>query len=1289
MESFMARLPIPFLHRAKAASIALWLLLAGSTLHAAPFSRWFSYNQPDGVTIQLWGRGDEFQSVFETPDGYTAVFNSDTLSHQYARLSTDGESLLASGLDVGKGDPARIGLTKHLRIRPESAMRQLREKRMAWEQKTGLAQRWATMKAGTSAQKNNVAAAPTSAITGARIGIVIPICFKDSPADNEIKPTMEEIRGYYNGDMGSIKTFFLDNSNGLLNITHNVTTKWIRVSREKAYYDDRTKKYSVQGKLLIDEALDLLLKNPSEYGLSDMIRNVTTDGDGNIDSVSIIYYGVSQNIDDKALYPHQSSRDEPASLGSGKKIKNYAFTDCGKSFNLATMCHEIGHMVCNFPDLYRNSIVEGGDRLSGVGAFCIMGLGDEQSELTPTQFCAYLKYKAGWATAVKPSEPVTLDALRGSGTRYNQFLRFPRGGLESAKEYFLVENRNKSGWDQYLPGSGIVIYYVDEDGGNLEPKSVNGSTPRYECMVMEADGDFSLLSNVKEWGQANDFFFKGNSSSVYTNIFSDNSSPNSKWRDGTVSGLKITDFSEIGTSMTLRIASASNLAITGLNSVSKAAAPMSSSVSIASTAGGGHRFPRPGISLSLVSKASTAGNGGQHLRAGDPFNVTVISRDSLGDTVEVDTDTQIQLVLLAGTGQLGGSLTGIIKAGTASVTLLGVTYSKAEKGIILEVKTISGDNLAAGESDPFEEEAAPWLVITDVNGGISPIVGFPFGVTIQAQDSSEQPLAVASDTQVALTLSYGHGILAGTLVGTIVAGKHTVSISGITYSKVETDIELTATATSGDALSDGDSEPFSVMPNLYAAVIDRSLVAGGATTLSTSGIGESPRTGYAVATMTTGSAPYGVAVFSHQSSGVVVSEAAVPASPPIRSGRIFVDFRSNAPSAGGTLDINTGIALANPGTEAAQVSYTLRDRSGVSLAAGQGVVAAGSQYAKFINQLQEVASDFRVPADFSSSVGFGSLDISSDHPISLTALRQTVNQRNEALFTSTPVADLSNASGQAPLYFPQCADGGGYRTTLVLLNASAAPESGTLDLFNNSGAPMVLTSVSGASGSSFNYSIPPNGVYVFQTDGLPVAVSEGWVRVKPDNGSSSPVGAGVFSFSQEGILSTESGVPSAVPTTHARIYVDYSGNHSTGLAVANPESTGTSVTLQAYEMDGVTPAGDGPVSIMLNASEHKAGFVSQLISGLPDHFAGILDITSPTPLAALTLRALVNERGSFLLTTFPIADMLQPAPSPLIFPQIADGGGYRTEFILLNAEGASNVTFSLFGQDGLPMAIGN
>jgi hypothetical protein len=267
--------------------------------------------------------------------------------------------------------------------------------------------------------------------------------------------------------------------------------------------------------------------------------------------------------------------------------------------------------------------------------------------------------------------------------------------------------------------------------------------------------------------------------------------------------------------------------------------------------------------------------------------------------------------------------------------------------------------------------------------------------------------------------------------------------------------------------------------------------ADGAASLSSGGTGNQAEAGYAAMTVDSGPVPYGVAVFSLEQGGAVVSEAGVPASPPTTAARIFIDYRADvdalpARSNAGTIDINTGIAVANTGAVTANVTYTLRDVDGAILATGNGSVDAGEHFACFIDQLHETAApNFVLPADFRSAVQFGSLEISSDQPISVLALRGTNNQRNDFLMTTTPIADLTKSLSDDSIYFPQFVDGGGYTTSLVLMNTSGSTETGTFQIMDSGGNPLVVNSVEGGLDSSFDYSILPNGVLRFQTDGAP------------------------------------------------------------------------------------------------------------------------------------------------------------------------------------------------------------
>jgi len=471
-----------------------------------------------------------------------------------------------------------------------------------------------------------------------------------------------------------------------------------------------------------------------------------------------------------------------------------------------------------------------------------------------------------------------------------------------------------------------------------------------------------------------------------------------------------------------------------------------------------------------------------------------------------------------------------------------------------------------------------------------------------------------------------------------------------------------------------------------------SLSAGGARSTYTSSSPGAVRTGYATLECNTASGLYATAVLRLVQNNAVVSEAAVPASPPTNAARIFVDYRSGvaAMSAGrdaGFISIDTGLALVNRGLIAAHVTYTLRNRAGETLTTGHGIVESGAHFAKFVNQLRDAARDFNIPADFPTGTQMGSLDIAGDQPLSIVALRQTTNQRNEVILTTTPIADLARPLNNLPVYFPQLVDGGGYATALDLLNTSSGFEAGTFRIFDDSGAPLVVNQAGGTADSSYRYSIPSGGIFHFQTDGSPTAARAGWVLLTPDMGTSTPIGAGVFSCTSGGIMVTESGIPAAAPTTHARIYVDFSGGHNTALAVANVAKTEASISIKAFQIDGVTGAGTGLGPLRLGGSGHSAKFAGDFIPGLTAGFRGVLDISSTTPFAALTLRSLKNERNDLLLTALPIADAGRTASLPIVFPQIADGGGYTTELILLNAGSPVIATIKFLGETGLPLAV--
>lgn len=125
-------------------------------------------------------------------------------------------------------------------------------------------------------------------------------------------------------------------------------------------------------------------------------------------------------------------------------------------------------------------------------------------------------------------------------------------------------------------------------------------------------------------------------------------------------------------------------------------------------------------------------------------------------------------------------------------------------------------NIASATDNPASQStsaAVPptQLAFIAINGGNPVFVNTPFSVTVESQDANGGPQNVINNTTVTLSLTFGFGNLSGNLSGVINAGSSSVTISGIIYDTPETQIELSADATSGDVLAAAFSAPFTVL----------------------------------------------------------------------------------------------------------------------------------------------------------------------------------------------------------------------------------------------------------------------------------------------------------------------------------------------------------------------------------------------------------------------------------------------------------------------------------------------
>ncbi len=487
----------------------------------------FTFTNPDGSTIRVKGSGNQHYAVFETLDGYTITKDPETGFYQYAELSADKNDLVPTGAKIEEVDPATLGLRPHLRVRRESAKQKamrasiLQMERPQWEIRREEKKRRRTGRLPTAGPESIPQADVT---TGNYVGLCLLVEFPD------VAPTIsrQEVDDFCNepgytgfGNNGSVRDYFHDNSHGRMTYT-NVVSEYYTAAHNRAYYTDPSISFGSRARELILEALDHLQAQGFNFG------QLSSDSNGYIYALNVFYVGPRVNNWSEGLWPHSWVLASPYDVGGGKKFRDYQITNMGSELTLRTFCHENGHMICDFPDLY-----DYGGESAGVGHYCLMCYGGNNKN--PVQVSAYLKNEAGWATKATTITPGVTASLNANN---NEFYLFSK----SNSEYFIIENRQKSGRDTFLPDAGLAIWHVDEGASNNNEQM----TPalHYECSLIQADNRFDLEGNANG-GDAEDLF-----ASPDRVVFSDTTHPDSKWWDGGNSGLNITQISASAATMT-------------------------------------------------------------------------------------------------------------------------------------------------------------------------------------------------------------------------------------------------------------------------------------------------------------------------------------------------------------------------------------------------------------------------------------------------------------------------------------------------------------------------------------------------------------------------------------------------------------------------------------------------------------------------------------------------------------------------------------------------------------------
>jgi len=491
--------------------LSLAVLLSLPALAHHPFDGDVMFlKQPDGTRVEVRVFGDQWYARIEGTDGYTLVRDDATGVICYARLSADGQRLESTGVRAGQGAPA--GLSRGIDLPLESRIAQRDQHRLRFE-------------AEEAAMLASKSSGPQPSNQGDVLGLTLIIDFSDEPGT----VPAEHFDAYLNepgytgyGNNGSVRDYFYDVSGGVLNYTNHVPAQYIRAPEPKSYYEDPNAQFGTRARALVVWALNYLDGQGHDFSQYD------ANGDGYIDAVNVFYAGYPDGGWSVGLWPHSWVMSFNA---DGVSSYKYQITNIGASLRLSTFCHENGHSIMFWPDLY-----DYGYESSGVGGFCLMC--SSGAGTNPVRPCAYLRAEAGWEPAVNLSG---LQAgLVASHAEMNIF-KVPHEGHPN--EYYLIENRQRTGRDASIPGGGgLAIWHVDEDGSNDNEQQ----TPalHYLVTLVQADGRWDLENGTNN-GDQTDLWYAPN----YVE-FDPTTSPAATWWDGTSAPIYIDGISASGAEMT-------------------------------------------------------------------------------------------------------------------------------------------------------------------------------------------------------------------------------------------------------------------------------------------------------------------------------------------------------------------------------------------------------------------------------------------------------------------------------------------------------------------------------------------------------------------------------------------------------------------------------------------------------------------------------------------------------------------------------------------------------------------
>ena len=440
---------------------ALLLMIAGamsaSAIPAHP--RPVDVRQSDGTTLTLKLVGDEFHHYSATTDGYTVLQRG---NGDYVYAVQSGERIAPSSV-----------------IAHNPQMRSATELKMVSSLQKGLTDKAAVAQGMRMRSNRDKLMAPARTDYQNFRGLVVLIEYTDRSFTygNDYFDDMmnkENYTGYYSSGgyfvpcTGSARDYYHDNSMGVFDPQFDV------VGPVLVDYSSTTP----QG---YDNCGDIFVSAIDQLDSSVDFSQYDGDGDGLVDMIYFIVAGYTANFSGNNsgyLWPHQfymyyytDELYDGVYLGryscSGEIYgwEYYGYTDPD---GIGTIVHEFTHAL-GLADLYDTDYGTNG-AANDPGEWDVMSGGSYLNESrTPAGFSIWERYRLGFAEPEQITEKragYTLEPVNTSNKGY--WIQSP-----NENEFFMIENRQQTGWDAYLPGHGMLVTRVEYDEDRWWENTIN------------------------------------------------------------------------------------------------------------------------------------------------------------------------------------------------------------------------------------------------------------------------------------------------------------------------------------------------------------------------------------------------------------------------------------------------------------------------------------------------------------------------------------------------------------------------------------------------------------------------------------------------------------------------------------------------------------------------------------------------------------------------------------------------------------------------------------------------